>query len=245
MSTSNDPFRHHPGLRGLITDPKQSFFRDFTAEALFESRPELRTAAMFDWVFSDQEREANRNRVLKGRCDMDLWVFAYGSLMWDPAFCFEEVRRAHAPFYSRHFILKDTFGARGSAERPGLMAALDAGAGCNGILFRIARDKIEAETEILWRREMFGAAYIPAFIDVTAGEEQMTALTFVADHKAPFIEPDLTREEQIRYIATGSGFLGTSYEYLANIVEHFRTICIDDPDIEAIYKEVRAYLADR
>jgi hypothetical protein len=68
----------------------------------------------------------------------DLWVFGYGSLIWDPALEFAEVRRAFAPNHRRRFILEDIYGGRGTPNGPGLMAALDDGDGCNGLCFRIA-----------------------------------------------------------------------------------------------------------
>ena len=55
----------------------------------------------------------------------DLWVFGYGSLMWDPAMEFAEVRRGRTKLYARSFCLWDV-GGRGSLDRPGLMLAIDA-----------------------------------------------------------------------------------------------------------------------
>ena len=78
-------------------------------------------------VLSNEEREATRHEILSGRRDADLWVFAYGSLMWDPAFLFEEVRRADVSGYARRFCLQDEIGGRGSRDAPGLMSALDRG----------------------------------------------------------------------------------------------------------------------
>ena len=136
-----DPFSHHPELRGKIVDPRQSFLRSFTIADLSAKMTEL--GLPLDWWHTDEEREAMRAETLAGRRDSDLWVFAYGSLMWDPAFRFAEVRRARVPDYARRFILKDTYGARGTFDSPGLMAALDKGPGCEGLLFRIAREHIE------------------------------------------------------------------------------------------------------
>ena len=75
---------------------------------------------------SAEAREASRRVTLASHTG-DLWVFAYGSLMWDPAMDFTEVRRAWLPGHARRFILCDIYGARGTPEAPGLMAALDWG----------------------------------------------------------------------------------------------------------------------
>jgi cation transport protein ChaC len=241
MSADPDPFAHHPELKDKITDPSRSFFRNLNLPAL-ATRLSARGLST-DWWLSDEEREACRSRALSCHRDGDLWVFAYGSLMWDPAIRFAEVRRAHTPDHSRQFILRDIHGARGTHESPGLMAALDKGPGCDALAFRIDRRHIEAETAVLWRRERIGPGYLPAFIEADLSDRRITALTFVADHGAEEINADLTRAEQIRCFATGSGFLGTSLEYLENISEHFDALGIHDEEVSGLLSETRQYLA--
>jgi cation transport protein ChaC len=241
MTADLDAFFHHPELRGKIIDPLTSFFRTFSAVSVFEQHPEL--GWVIETLHTDAEREHSRAQTLANHVPGDLWVFAYGSLMWDPAFKFEEIRRARLAGYARRFVLKDIFGGRGTKDAPGLMAALDRGECCEGLLFRIAAEDIDTETEILWRREMIGPGYIPTFVATTVDGQLKTALTFVADHGADAIVPDLTREDQIRYIASGAGFLGTSKEYLSNIVSQFATIGIVDQDCSELLLEVDAHLS--
>lgn len=237
---SDDPFAHHPELRGKIANPEASFFRDFTFEGMIERFPEM--AVHRDWPHKDEDREAMRAAVLNGHGD-DLWVFGYGSLMWDPALYFAEVRRAYLPGYERKMMLVDWRGARGTAEAPGLMAALDAGHGCDGLAFRIAADAVDTETRILFRREMLAPAYLARMVPIELDDGPVQALTFVADHAVPEMRADIGREEQIRYIAHGAGFAGTSRDYLANIVAHFETLGIEDADCEALLRDVDGYLA--
>lgn len=249
MSAEADPFLHHPELRDYIANPFQSFFRSFTnakLEALMRER-----GAPIGWWHSDEEREAMRAETLAGRRDGDLWVFAYGSLMWDPSIRFAEVRRARVPGHSRRFILKDVYGGRGTFESPGLMAALDQvdpldeSTGCDGLLFRIARDDIEAETRILWQREKILPAYTASFVEAFIAAEPIEALTFVADHEAEIIDAALTREEQIHLLATGSGVFGTSLDYLRNIARKFAALGIEDEEVSALLRDAEAYLAAR
>ncbi|MCV2882934.1 gamma-glutamylcyclotransferase [Actibacterium sp. XHP0104] len=237
----SDPFAHHPGLRGKITDPERSFFRGFRAEDLVPMLAEQ--GLPVGWWHSDADREALRRRALSNHPGGDLWVFAYGSLMWDPGFRFAEVRRAYAPGYARRFILRDIRGARGRPDAPGLMAALDHGPGCEGLAFRIAEEVIEHETQILCRRELIEPAYHARFVEVDLGGAQQRALTFVADHDAPTICPDLTQDEQVRLIATGTGVLGSSLEYLANIASQFQALGIHDDDVMALLAAVEAHEA--
>jgi glutathione-specific gamma-glutamylcyclotransferase len=243
MSVAPDPFSRHPELRDKISDPLKSFFRTFTTEKL---AAEMKARGMFvEWWHSDSEREASRAHTLAGHWDADLWVFAYGSLMWDPAFRFEEVRRARVPDYARRFILKDVYGGRGTFEAPGLMAALDKGPGCDGLAFRISRENIDAETEVLWRREKVGPAYTPVFVETVASDDRMTALAFVADHEADLIDASLTRAQQIEFCATGTGFMGSSFDYLRNISSHFAALGIQDGEVSTLLRETEAYINSR
>jgi cation transport protein ChaC len=240
MPDAADAFALHPELRSRIADPLSSPSRTLTTAklaALCEQRG-LPTG----WWYADGEREAERVAFLAGRRDADLWVFGYGSLMWDPALRFEEVRRAHVAGYARRFILKDVYGGRGTAEAPGLMVALDRGPGCHGLAFRIARDTIEAETEILWRRERIGPAYRPVLVEAVAAGSRVMALTFVADHDAALIDTSLTRAQQAEYCATGTGFLGSSLDYLRNIHGQFAALGIEDEEVSGLLRDTEAYL---
>jgi cation transport protein ChaC len=236
-----DPFRHHPGLRDKIKPFAESFFRTVTTDVIREMAEARGGHDTFPF-HPDTLREAIRAEALKGHAG-DLLVFAYGSLIWDPALDFCEVRRAHAPQHARRFILVDTYGGRGTAEKPGLMAALDDGEGCDGLVFRIASEKVETETEILFRREMIGPGYLARFVPVLVGGQEARALTFLADHEDPLMRPDISRAEQIRYLAWGEGFLGTSADYLRNVVRHLHEMDIPDPDLDALLAETEAEIA--
>ena len=240
MAAAADPFSYHPDLRDKISDPVTSPSRTLTTAKLATL---TKTRGLpVDWWYSDREREADRAKALAGRRDSDLWVFGYGSLMWDPAFRFEEVRRAHVPDYARRFILKDIYGGRGTVDAPGLMAALDQGPGCDGLAFRISRENVDAETEVIWRRERIGPAYIPAFVDVFATDSRLTALTFVADHAADLIDASLTRAQQIEYCATGIGFMGSSLDYLRNIARQFAALGIQDDEVSGLLRDTEAHI---
>ncbi len=236
-----DPFAHHPELRALIREPELSFFRTFSVETIL---PELESRGLpVDWWYSDAEREALREAALAGRGESPLWVFAYGSLMWDPAFRFTDLRRAFAPHHARRFILRDSYGGRGTPEAPGLMAALDDGAGCEGLAFLIPAEAVETETEILWRREQIGPAYHARFIELELSDSRINALAFVADHSCEDVMPDLSHAEQVRILATGAGFMGTSHDYLANVARHFAALGIDDPEVTRLLRDTEALMA--
>lgn len=239
MSHGTDPFRHHPGLRDLITPPAQSQLRNLTLARILQMVQD--NGGDTTLFLTEEDREADRAAHMAGRWDQDLWVFAYGSLIWDPAFDFAEIRRAHAPHAARRFILRDIGGGRGSKDRPGVMAALDQGDGCDGVVFRIRATDLPDETYRIWLRERVGHAYQPAFIPVTTAHGNVEALTFLADHSAPFIKADMSYAEQVRYCATGKGFLGTSLAYVENLAAHFDALGIHDAALLQLRDDARAY----
>ena len=237
MPDLTDPFFHHPELRNRIADPETSLFRTFRAEDVVVQEPHLR-----DWVFPQARREAIRAEALTGHSG-DLWVFGYGSLMWNPALRFAEVRRAHVADHARRLILVEFRGGRGTKEAPGLMATLDTGDGCDGLAFRIAAADVETETDILFQREMLAPGYLARFIPSRIGDEEVRVLTFLADHDVPDVRPNLTHEEQVRYVAHGAGDLGNSRDYLASIVEHLMHLGIADAQCTHLLQAVDAHLA--
>lgn len=239
MSFAPDAFRHHPGLASKILDPAKSFFRDLDLaeiDAIWAEADERVNPR-----YPDEVREAMRRETLAPWQGKDIWVFAYGSLMWDPAVYFAEVRRARLPGYRRSFCLVDRSGGRGTAEAPGLMAALDHGAACDGLVFRLAAETADRESEVIWRREMMAPCYTAIFAPAETAQGTVEALCFVADPEAEMIDAGISREDQVRYLATGVGQLGTSREYLKNIIAGCRELRIEDPGLEALLAEVEAW----
>lgn len=236
MTSQEDAFRHVPALRDRITPMAQSQvrlsyarFEELDAQALEENWPP-------DWRMDHAARERNRHEVLDGRLDQDLWVFAYGSLIWDPALHFSEIRRARLTGWSRKFCMRLT-GGRGTPERPGLMAALDHGGHCEAVAFRIPAELVDHETEVLWMREMFTGSYHPCFMPVETPQGPVQALAFVMDHDNERYEPDLSEKDKARIIATAEGGLGPNFDYLASLALHLTDLGIDDPYIVGLHKQ--------
>ncbi len=238
MKKHPSAFIHLPHLRDRIIDPAESQFRmtepgvpEWDLRALNAGYPP-------DWRLSHSDREATRQKALAGRLDADLWIFAYGSLLWDPAFYFEEVREAFLDGYQRRFCMRTQIG-RGCPEKPGLMAALDHGGDCHGLAFRIAREKIDWETEIIWKREMITGAYDPTFLEVETPLGPVEALVFVMNHQSDRYVSDMAEAETARIIATGKGVLGPNLDYLVNLVEHLELLGLEDTAIFRLHDLAR------
>ena len=234
-----DPFRHHPELRSLVKSSGESFFRTITTEKI-KAQIAASGQALTIEFHDDDTREGLRAEALEGH-EGELYVFAYGSLMWDPALEFTEVRRAFAPEHERRFILVDDKGGRGNSQAPGVMAALDVGQGCDGLVFKIAADCVDQETTILFRREMIAPGYLARFIPVEIDGEKTVALSFLADHEQPHMQPDIGRDEQIRFAATGVGILGSSLEYLQSTVTQLGNLEIEDADASDLLASALAF----
>jgi cation transport protein ChaC len=113
-----------------------------------------------------EERERQIREIVAQAPRRDrVWIFGYGSLMWNPAFHFAERRQALVHGYHRQFCLWARAG-RGSPSRPGLMLALERGGSCHGVAFRLHGDKVASELDVVWRREMLTMAYRPVWVNV-------------------------------------------------------------------------------
>lgn len=225
-----DAYRHVPGLCGRLTPMEQSFVR-MTPDvfALWDQRAsDMGRSA--DWRLSDDEREQNRHALLGARRpDEDLWVYSYGSLMWDPALVFAEVRMAELHGYQRRFSFKTTLG-RGCAEFPGLMLSLDEQQDCccKGLVFRISADMVEAESEILWRREMIRGSYCPRLLPVDTPQGPVSALVFASNPAHSDYVGELTLEQTVAMIAKATGTIGSNRHYLEQLAIQLQALEIDD-----------------
>ena len=235
-------FRHAPALKGRIKPPDQSRMR--LSYARFEELDALAVSEGWPpgWRMGNEAREENRRKVLAGRLDRDLWVFGYGSLIWDPAVYVNEIRLATLRGWRRRFCLR-IFGSRGTPERPGLMAALDEGGVCEGVVFRIASEIVDRETETMWMREMFSASYRPEFVQVTTPQGDIEALTFVIDRSHDRYLPDLAMAEAAAIIAHASGHNGTNFEYLDSLCAHLDELGLKDPEMSELHRLAADMLA--
>jgi len=116
------------------------------------ARKALARSSLAPELLSDEDLEASLRRTLwRHTPGADLWLFGYGSLVWNPSVRFLERGPAMLHGYHRRFCLWSRIN-RGTPERPGLALGLDSGGCCRGVVFRIPGAEVEAELRILWRR---------------------------------------------------------------------------------------------
>ncbi|MCG3269081.1 gamma-glutamylcyclotransferase [Yoonia sp. I 8.24] len=175
---------------------------------------------------------------------MSLWVFGYGSLLWNPGFVPAQTVKACLHDYHRSFCMLSIH-HRGSEEEPGLVLALDAapGARCTGVAFQVAPNEENRVLAELRERELISSAYFEAHVDLkTDADETIRALAYVID---PEHEQycQFALEKQAKMIATAVGGRGPNTEYLYNTAAHLDQMNIRDAEMTWLVDRVRALTA--
>jgi cation transport protein ChaC len=211
---------------------------DFTRERITQLR-EIALEFGQDWIITHDERDANRAEATKHlKPGQPIWVFGYGSLMWNPAFHVASTERATIYGYHRSFCLNLVFG-RGAPDNPGLMLGLDSGGSCVGLVHKIAPEHVESELEILWMREMIGKTYLPTWVTAHCESGPREALTFAANKAHDrYIGPQPFEDAAAR-IARSEGILGKNRDYLYNTIKHLDEFGIGDGPLHRLEREVR------
>lgn len=174
-----------------------------------------------------------------------MWVFGYGSLLWNPGFEVAESVVGRLDGYARSFCMRSIH-HRGTDENPGLVLALDElpGTGCEGLALRVAEGAEDETLAYLRERELISSAYLERELPVDLVDgRQVTAYVYVIDPAHVQYCGGLALEEQAQIIARAVGGRGPNTEYLYNTAEHLREIGLADPDLDWLHRRVRALCA--
>ncbi|MEN9760386.1 MAG: hypothetical protein RI906_212 [Pseudomonadota bacterium] len=191
-------------------------------------------------LMSDEERAASIDTMLKTQpMPGSVWVFAFGSLIWNPAFLFAEQRVARIHGFHREFCLW-AWAGRGSPQQPGLMLSLERGGSCCGVAYRLEAGAERSELDVLWRREMLTMAYRPVWTRAVTQQGVVPAITFSANRTHERYAPGLSTEQVAHYLATGEGPLGLACDYLYDTATKLRELGICDRSLDALEARVRA-----
>jgi len=189
-------------------------------------------------ALSDEELAASLAATLAQRPPhAGWWVFAYGSLLWNPLFPFSESRPATLHGVHRRFCLWSK-ASRGTCDQPGLVLGLEPGGSCRGVVYRLPEAEVRAELTLLWRREMVTGAYHPRWMRVRSGTRTLTALAFVVDRAHPQYAGELSLREQAKVLSCAAGALGSSADYLEHTRVSLITHGIIDPYLESLATSV-------
>lgn len=175
---------------------------------------------------TEADHKANVASIFADRPPGDeFWLFAYGSLLWNPAVSYVDEAPALAHGWHRAFCMLMR-SHRGTPKRPGLMVALDRGGQCQGVVLKLPTGDLEEELHRLVRREMpvQRADGIPIhsarWIRANVGSRTIPALAYVINHRGPSYAGQLNSSEvaDILTSSCGSGglALNTSTKQLSN-----------------------------
>ena len=195
-------------------------------------------------LMSDEDRALAIQEALSQAPSLDeVWIFAYGSLIWNPAIHFAEREKVLVDGFHRSFCFWTVLG-RGCEENPGLMMGLEPGGSSNGLAYRIDADDLDTELDILFRRELMSYVYKPTWVDATLAEspdKTIKVLAFVVDPEHERFCGELDEPTLVRHIATASGPLGRNCDYLFQLTEHLRELGFTDGPLLELEARVRSY----
>jgi glutathione-specific gamma-glutamylcyclotransferase len=170
------------------------------------------------------------------------WVFAYGSLMWNPGFAYVAKRVGTVYGFHRSFRQWSRIN-RGTPERPGLVLTLERGGSCRGLAYRLGSATTRADLAKLWRREMMLRSYEPRWLVCHAGAERMPVLAFVVNRGCAGYAGDLGVEAVVQALATARGKAGSAAEYLFHTQAVLEVHGIRDERIRRLAERVRHFLS--
>lgn len=208
--------------------------------ALIEARLPLTVAAGAQpATVPEAELRRDMQRILDQRHTADgLWVFAYGSLIWDDGVAHDAARAGTLEGLVRRYCIWDNRN-RGTVAQPALTLGLDRRPGaCAGVAFHLAEGTVQEALWTVWEQEMSGGYYTAEWVDAATEAGPVTAITFIADPRHPLYAGTLPDSEVVDLLAAGVGPGGTAASYLLQTADALRRWGVPDPALERYEAEV-------
>ncbi len=174
-----------------------------------------------------------------------MWVFGYGSLLWNPGFEVARSSVATLDNFARSFCMRSIH-HRGTETAPGLVLALDEkiGASCQGLALAVVAGQEEQTLAYLRERELISSAYLEKNLTVNLESgEAVSAVTYVIDPNHVQYCENIALEEQAQIISRAVGDRGPNTEYLFNTTDHLAEMRLSDPDLDWLAARVRDLIA--
>jgi len=187
----------------------------------------------------------NHTLAAKPKPSDGIWVFAYGSLLWDCPVKTDSLIPATAVGWHRTWSLEDTV-IRGTIERPSLTMGLESGDQCQGVALHLNESTLALELKILWRREMLFGAYSPQWIEVKdmLGRPLDPCIAFTQNTASPRYLGSLPYENVVRRLASASGPFGSSIEYLSLVQTSLSKVGLIDTKVDQLLEDASVLVLD-
>jgi cation transport protein ChaC len=191
----------------------------------------------------DQYRQMTERLLGERGPASPLWIFAYGSLLWNPTFRHAEARIGTVHGWHRAYCLHLTRW-RGTPEEPGLMLALERGGSCKGVLFRLPEGEVRKDIELLLRRELVytDSGNRPHWFDLRTAAGPVRALGFVANRACSYYRPEPPLDETVAMLARACGHGGSCAEYLYRTVASLEQYGIHDRHLWRLQDRVAGHI---
>lgn len=190
---------------------------------------------------TEPERRASMAAILEDRPRHGgLWVFGYGSLMWNPAMHVSKKRLGRVYGHHRCYCISSPIG-RGMPDKPGLTLCLDQGGSATGMALRLMPESEEEELAILWDREMITGAYNARWVTVETETGPLRAITFVANRTHPRYVGKMPDSEIVKILATAEGCLGSAHDYLRMTIAELEKLGWRATALHALERRVSRY----
>lgn len=165
-----------------------------------------------------------------------MWIFGYGSLMWDgweSEFVCQERAMATLSGYRRAFnkLSVANWGTK-EAPCPTLNLQEDREASCQGVAFAFAAVNKDAVLTSLQKREgkSFGLTLLPIGLD-----DGMQVEAYAPLYHGRNLRSDLKLDDQVRMVRAARGTSGSGIDYVEGIAESLEALGVDDPAVRSLW----------
>jgi glutathione-specific gamma-glutamylcyclotransferase len=155
----------------------------------------------------------------------DMWLFAFGSLIWNKRFTFDEERPGVVRGWHRDFCLGPDRRFRGNPRNPGYTLSLDRGGQCKGMVYRLPCQGLADNIEGLLRTE---PPFPPRWLTVVTPLGVVRAFSFTHPGKGIGYAGHLGDELVADALARAVGIMGSMAQYVYLTAKHLEQLGLCD-----------------
>ncbi|TKV10785.1 gamma-glutamylcyclotransferase [Citrobacter sp. wls619] len=212
--------------------------RDYILSGEFHRAHELTLPGHMIWDY-EKITDSMLTALKERPSGAPVWIFAYGSLMWNPLLAVEEIRKATLPGWQRRFCIKLISG-RAIPEKPGRMLSLEKDGDAEGIALKLSENGLEEELLLVWIREMITGLYQPRWLQVNLDSgEQVDAITFVSDRYHSLYISNSSVEDVSPIILQAHGSIGSNADYVYQLEHTLSSWNIKDSYVADVSESLR------